>query len=120
MRYTIDVRDGYLRAEMVERETAQETRQFALAAHGAMVEKGISRLLVVVRASRPIFRVEEYQLSELLKLVSGIAGARVALVSDSRELAAAHEYVELIARQKGVPLRAFGSEPAGLEWLLHQ
>ncbi len=118
MRYTIDVRDGYLRAELVERDTPQETRQFSTAVHAAMLEKGLSRLLVVVRASRPIFRVEEYQLSEFFKLVSGLPSLRVALVSDSKELAAAHEYVELIARQKGIALRAFGREAAALEWLL--
>lgn len=119
MRYTIDVREGYLRAEMVERETPQETRQFSTAVHAAMVEKGVSRVLVIVRASRPIFRVEEYQLSGFLKLVAGIHGLRVALVSDSKELAAAHEYIELIASQKHVALRAFHAEASALEWLLH-
>ena len=119
MRYSIDVRDGYLRAEMVERETPEETRQFNHAVHAAMLEKEVARLLVVVRSSRPIFRVEEYQLSEFFKAVAAIRGLRVALVSDSNELAAAHEYVELIASQKGIALRAFHAEPPALEWLLH-
>jgi hypothetical protein len=118
MRYTIEACDGYLRGEMLERETPQETREFGAALHAAILEKGLPRLLVVVRASRPIFRVEEYQLSELLKLVAGTAVLRIALVSDSKELAASHAYVELIATQQGLALRAFGSEEAALEWLL--
>jgi hypothetical protein len=118
MRYKIEAREGYLRAEMIERETPQETREFALAAHAAMVEKGISRVVAIVRASRPIFRVEEYQLTELLKLTSGVAEARLALVSDSPEVAAAHQYVELIASQKGIALRAFASEAEAVQWLL--
>jgi hypothetical protein len=118
MRYTIEVRDGYLRGEMLERETPEETRQFGDAMHAAMVEKGLSRVLAIVRASRPIFRVEEYQLSEFLRLFAGTANLRVAVVSDSRELAAAHQYIELIASQKGVALRAFATEKAALEWLL--
>lgn len=55
MRYTIDIREGYLRAEMVERETPEETREFGEAVHAAMREKGIARVLVLVRASAPIF-----------------------------------------------------------------
>ena len=120
MRYRIDVREGYLRAEMIERETAQETRQFSDAVHAAMQENGVARLLVIVRSSLPIFRVEEYQLSQFFGRVAAIPGLRVALVSDSRELAAAHEYVELIAGQKGIALRAFQAEPPALEWLLHE
>lgn len=118
MRYTIEVRDGYLRAELVERETAQETLEFNKAVHAAMVEKAIPRLLVVVRASQAIFRVEEYHLSQFLKAVAGMAGLRIAVVSDSRELAAAHEYVQLIAGQRGLALRAFTSEAPALEWLM--
>ena len=118
MRYTIQILDGYLRAELVERETPEETAEFGAAVQAAMQEKGIGRALVVVRASAPIFRVEEYQLSQLFNRLAAIAGFRMALVSDSRELAAAHEYVELIARQKGVALRAFASEKRALGWLL--
>jgi hypothetical protein len=118
MRYTIEVREGYLRGEMVERETPEETREFGEALHAAMQEKGVARLLVVVRASLPIFRVEEYQLSEFLRRMNLMAGAKVAVVSDSRELAAAHEYVQLIAAQRGMALRAFTGEAAAVEWLL--
>ncbi len=118
MRYTIDARGGYLRGELLERETAQETRQFATAILAAMGDKGLSKLLVVVRASRAIFRVEEYQLSELFNQVAAIPDLRVAVVSDSRGLAAAHEYVQLIATQRGIRLRAFTSEEAALAWLL--
>src|SRR5690242_3186974 len=118
MRYAIEARDGYLRGEMVERETPEETRQFSTAVHAAMLDKGFHRLLVIVRASRPIFRVEEYHLSEFFKQVIGIAGLKVALVSDSKELAAAHQYVQLIAGQQGIALRAFTSEKAGVAWLL--
>jgi len=115
MRYSFEMREGYLRAEMLERETPEETRQFAEALYAAIQEKGASRVLVVVRASRPIFRVEEYRLSDFLKRIPGM---KVAVVSDSRELAAAHEYIQLIASQRGTPLRAFGAEKPALEWLL--
>ncbi len=118
MRYTIQVRDGYLRGEMVERESAEETRLFSEAMYAAIVEKRVSRVLVVVRASAAIFRVEEFGLSGVLDRLSEIRGLRVALVSDSREVAAAHEYMQLIATQHGVTLCAFAAERPALQWLL--
>lgn len=118
MRYTIEARDGYLRGELVDRETPQETREFGEALHAAMRDKGLGRLLVVVRSSLPVFRVEEYQLSEFLNRMMAIPGAKIAVVSDSRELAAAHEYVQLIATQRGLALRAFPAEAAAVQWLL--
>jgi len=118
MRYSIEMRDGYLRAEMLERETPEETREFGDALHAAMGERGIFRALVVVRASLAIFRVEEYRLSDFMRRMGETPGMRIAMVSDSRELAAAHEYVQLIASQRGVALRAFADEAAALAWLL--
>jgi hypothetical protein len=117
MRYTIEPRDGYLRGELIDRQTPEETREFGEALHAAMREKGVGRLLVVVRSSLPVFRVEEYRLSDFLNRMSAIPGAKIAVVSDSRELAAAHEYVQLIASQRGFALRAFSGEPAAIRWL---
>ena len=118
MRYTIELREGYLRGELVERETAEETAKFGAAVQAALRDKGVSRLLVVVRASRPIFRVEAYRLSELLGRFAATPDLRIALVADSRELAAAHEYIQLLASQRGIALQAFPSEQTALEWLL--
>ena len=118
MRYTIELREGYLRAEMVERETPEQTSEFGNAVQAALRESQLGRALVVVRSSLPVFRVEEYKLSQLFARVPEIAGFKMALVSDSRELAAAHQYVELIAGQKGVALRSFTSEKPAIEWLL--
>ena len=84
MRYAIEAREGYIRGEIIERETPEETREFCDAVQAAMREKGIHRALIVVRASRPIFRVEEYQLSELLKRFVEMPGGRVAREADER------------------------------------
>ena len=42
---------------------------------------------------------------------------RVALLADSEELRAAHEYIEVLARQQGANVRAFREELPALEWL---
>jgi hypothetical protein len=118
MRYTIELREGYLRGELIERDTPAETAEFGRAMQAALRDKGSSRMLVVVRASRAIFRVEEYQLSDFLRQLGAVDGLRIALVADSSELAAAHQYVELIAAQQGISLRSFASEKTAVDWLL--
>ena len=75
------------------------------------------RMLVWVRRSRPIFKVEQYRISEHFKQVAANQEVRVALLADTEELRAAHEYIEVLARQQGANVRAFRDEPTALEWL---
>ena len=76
-------------------------------------------MLVSVRNSRPIFRVERYGLTEHFKrAAANPVGYRIALVADSDDVRSSHEYVETLARQKGVAMRSFRSEAAALDWLL--
>ncbi len=117
LRSRITIEQGYLRAEMAGRETAAETGQFLKEVAAAMLEHERARVLVVVRESRAIFKVEDYGLSEYFKAMAARPGRRVALVGDSSESYAAHGYIELLARQRGLPVRAFREEAAALEWL---
>src|SRR5258708_12065747 len=85
---------------------------------GEGVEGGGGRVLVWVGNSRAIFRVEQYGLSEHFKrAAANPVGYRIALVADSDDVRSAHEYVETLARQKGVAVRSFRSEAAALDWL---
>jgi hypothetical protein len=103
---------------MVGRTTAEETRQFADAQLAALRESGLRRLLVSVRSSRPVFKVQGWNLSAVLDEMAGMEGLRVALVADTKELALSHQYVELLARQRGLAFKACGDEHAGVEWLM--
>ena len=115
----IDIRAlaGYLRAEISDRTSADEGREAGAAIFAAQAESGLHRILVVVRGSDPIFRVEQYSLSDMLKRAAGM-GLRVALVSDTKELRASHQYIEVLARQRGAEVRSFRGEAAALKWLL--
>lgn len=107
----------HLRAELLGRETVQETAQFLQAVASESLKHERNRLLIVVRASRAIFKVEQYQISEYFKGLAERPGYRVALLSDSDEIHAAHGYVEVLARQRGLNVRAFRDEATALEWL---
>ena len=117
MRYQFTRVHDCLRAEMVGRETVEETQDFIAAVADEARRAGTPRIVVCVRRSRPIFRVEQYRISEQFRLLAGNPGVRVALVADTDELRAAHGYIEVLARQQGVGVRAFRDEAAALEWL---
>jgi hypothetical protein len=106
-----------LRAELYRRETVDETREFIAALAAKARQSGCARLLVSVRNSRPIFKVEQYGISQAFREMARNPALRVALVGDSEGLRSAHQYIELLARQQNVNLRAFRDEAAALQWL---
>jgi hypothetical protein len=120
LKYAIEPRAGYLKAEMLERDTAEETRAFVDAILEALRSSGVPRLLISIRASRPVFKVQQWDLSGALAQVAALPGLRVAFISDSRELGMSQEYISLIATQRGLDFRPFAAEPEAVAWLLQE
>jgi hypothetical protein len=121
MKFSIEGRDGYLHAVIHGRETAEHMREFLLAVHAACGEHAQPRILVGVRQSRAVFRGEDYGLDGQVRgYASDLATpeCQVALLGDTDELHSAHEYIEVLARQQGLNVRAFRDEHAALRWLL--
>ena len=114
----ITARKGYLEVSVSERGGTEDARAL-LQKIIASVEAGDHRrLLLSVRRSRAIFRVEEYGLSDVLARAAGVPGLKVALVADTPELFASYQYVELLAAQKGLAAKAFRSDTLAVGWLL--
>ncbi len=117
MRYRFSFDGECLRAELVGRETVAETVEFIQALAAEADKTGANRALIWVRRSRPIFRVEQYQISQIFEKL-GNRASRVALLADSKELRASHEYIEVLAKQYGVAVRVFHDEAVAREWLV--
>ncbi|HUQ25107.1 MAG TPA: hypothetical protein VM140_05505 [Burkholderiales bacterium] len=116
MRFSVDLRQGYLRAELVGRETAEDMRAFLHAVQAACRQHNCPKILMSVRNSRAIFKAEDYGLTSYVPdLVS--PSCQIALLGDSQELHAAHEYIEVVARQQHIHARAFRDEASALRWL---
>jgi hypothetical protein len=116
MRFKIEPRGDHLLASLQGRETGGETREFLMAVHAACREHRCPKILMSIRASRPMFKPEDYGIATYVKdLVT--PKCQVALVGDTPELNAAHEYLEMCARQQNMNVRAFGDEAAALRWL---
>jgi len=118
VRYSIVTLKDYVRAELLERKTAEETREFLVKLAAEALKHGKARLLICVHSSRPIFKVEEYQASAYLKELAARPGFKVALVSSRLDVRAAHEYLEVLARQQCANLRSFSDESPAAEWLM--
>jgi len=118
--YKITTEPGYLRAELFERETVEETRAFLDAVVRSNADHRRSRVLILVRASKSIFQVVAHGLMECFEELSATVPGQIALVGDTRDLRLSHEYIEVIARQRGLNVRSFQDESAALAWLNEQ
>ena len=116
MHYEFKQTPDHLRAEIFGRQTVEETLKFveALAAEASKVSA--TRFLVWVRNSRPIFKVDQVRISDSFKQLAS-RDVKVALLADSEEVRASHQYIEVLAAQQGAAVRAFRDEPRALTWL---
>jgi hypothetical protein len=110
MRFHFDLAQDHLRAELFGRQAAEETQQFVAALLAEIGRTAARRVLIWMRNSRPIFRDEFKQLSSL-------PDVHVALLADSDEVRASHQYLEVLAAQQGAKVRAFRDEARALAWL---
>ncbi|TAK83963.1 MAG: hypothetical protein EPO20_15975 [Betaproteobacteria bacterium] len=106
---------GYLKVELQHRETAEEMREAIWTVLGECRRQDISTVLICTRASRPLFKLQEFGLSAFLEEMR--PACKVALVADNSELRASDEYIATMAQQKNIDVRAFAAEAAALRWL---
>jgi len=118
MRYEITVAPDYLKADLFDRETAGETREFLDAVSAEARKHERLQVLISVHNSRVIFKVEQYGILDYFKELGGLRKKyRVALTGDSEVIRISQEYIESLARQHSLNVRSFQSEQAALNWL---
>ena len=114
MAFKITVEQDFVRAELANRETMEETRSFLRAV--VRYSPRYTNIVMQVRQSKPIFHAERHGLIEYFQEVARSPQHRIALLADTADLQASHEYLELLARQRGVNVRSFRSETEALQW----
>ncbi len=67
MRFTIEPVAGYLRGDLYDRTTAEETREFLSALTARALATGADRVLISVHSSRALFRVQQFGLAEAVR-----------------------------------------------------
>lgn len=117
MYYEIIPETGYLRARLFGRESVEETREFIRVVVQANHEHQRAAILIDIRASRPIFHSEPNGIFDYFKRLAGGSSWRIALLGDNAELRLSHEYLALLARQRGMTVWSFQKEAAALRWM---
>jgi hypothetical protein len=107
--------DGYLRAELSGRQSAEDMREAIASLLNECRRQAVPSVLIVTRASRPLFKLEDFRLSSFLEEMT--SACRVAMVAENRELRAADEYIASMARQRRLAVRTFNDEAAAVRWL---
>jgi hypothetical protein len=120
MLYKITIEPDYLRAELFNRETMEETRTFLQIVASSALKHRRSSILMSVRSSNPVFTVERSGFLTYFQKLAGDPEHRIALLGDSEELGISHQYFELIGRQHGVNVQSFRDEAAALQWIRHK
>jgi hypothetical protein len=105
----------YLRADLKGRETPAEMREAIWSILTECRKTGVSSVLISTRASRPLFKVQEFGLYAFFDEMS--PSCRVALVAENQELRASDEYIATMAQQRKMNVRAFHSETVATRWL---
>jgi hypothetical protein len=114
MWYQITIEPDYLRADLFRQETAEQAQEFLATVAAAVRRHGHSRIFIAVHASKPLFKVGQSKLLDHFKSLSELSRCRIALTGDSDELRLSHQYIESLARQRGINIRSFRDESAVL------
>lgn len=117
MKLSIELAGDILEVDFSQRETPEETRDMIEAIFREVEAHRVVSVLIRGRDSRPIFKVEGYNLSEVLARIAAVPGLRLASVTADSDLRASHDYVTLLAAQRNVPMRVFDNEDDALDWL---
>jgi hypothetical protein len=116
MRYRIAKEAGHITAHLYNRHTPRETAEFLRATADECYKHGCYDVLISVHRSRPIFTVEKYGFSAFVELALKYP-SRIAVTADSSEVRLSHEYAAMLARLRGVNVRAFRDDAAAAAWL---
>jgi hypothetical protein len=118
VKYTITDKGDYIRADLLERQDAEETEAFLKAIGVARRKHQRKAVLIYVHTTRAVFRVEKYHASRFLETLAALHDVSVALVSRHFEVRLVHQYIESLAKPKNAKLRSFGDEASAIRSLL--
>ena len=116
MVYTIRMEPDYLRADLFNRETVEETQEFFDQVAGQAQRHRCSKVLIWVHSSNPVFAVERSGFFDQLRSLSADPSHKIGLVADTAELGYAHEYLASLGSQHGMNVRHFPDQRSAIAW----
>jgi hypothetical protein len=116
MVYTIRLEPDYLRADLFNRETLEETREFFDQVAGQALRNGRRNILIWVHSSSPVFAVERSGFFTQLRELSADPSHKIGLLADTAEQGYAHEYLASLGSLHSMNVRHFADQRSAVAW----
>ena len=116
MVYRITLAADFLRAELFDRETADEVKSFLRIVADACEKNQRACILLRVHPMTPMFQDDPYELFRYIGALPLPPSWKIALVGDTTDFQATHESVEAVAGKFKLNLWAFQNEAQALPW----
>ena len=116
MVYRITVAADFLRAELFDRETADEVKSFLRIAADVCEKNQRTCILLRIDSMTPMFQEDPYELFRYIGSLPLPPSWKIALVGDTTDFQATHESVEAVAGKFRLNLWTFQNESQALLW----
>jgi hypothetical protein len=118
MKHRISREADYLRAELLDRNTPEETLEFLRAVVQESLRHRCPQVLVCVRSSATaVFAIQRYEVLTYFNLLKSDPSHKIAIVGSTLELGMTHDYIQTLAVRHGINVRSFLDEEAALHWI---
>src|SRR5258706_711737 len=116
MVYTIKLETDYLRADLFNRETPEESREFFDQVANLALRNRRHHILIWVHSSSALFAVERSGFFTQMRGLSADPAHKIGLLADTTEQGYAHDYLESLGAMHGVNVRHFADQSSAIAW----
>jgi hypothetical protein len=116
MVYRITLAADFLRAELFDRETADEVKSFLRIVADVCEKNQRTCILLRIEPLTPMFQDDPYELFRYIGALPLPPSWKIALVGDTTDFQATHESVEAVAGKFKLNLWTFQNEAQALLW----
>jgi hypothetical protein len=117
MQYTIDVDDEFLRVKVSGRDADRPPSEVCAAVLSESRKLGRNRILIELDQKSPLSATNQFQLVTRLPELGLTPRHRIALVHSTPEMHEANQFINLIAENRGIPVRNFQGVEIAKDWL---
>ena len=117
MVYRITLATDFLRAQLFDRETADDVKSFLRAVANACEKSERACILLQIHPMTPIFHDDPYELIRYIATLPLPPSWKIALIGDTTDFQGTHESVEAVAGRFRLNLWVFQDEAQALLWL---
>lgn len=117
MEYSITADAEFLRVQMSGRETDQPPSDVCALIYRESETSGRRRILIELDQNFPLSPISQHQLVTRLPEIGFSHRHRIALVHRTMEARKANDFINLVAHNRGVPVRNFPTMEDAQAWL---